>query len=633
MIKIMIPHHLRCICLGICFFTAASARAANPSTAAPAPKKVSYPQFIHTRVLAALNNLTDNHDYPAAKSALQGLFDQAVLYAPQTSPDSIREADFALRLVSQLDRVPPETRNELLPFLREHEVLARTLVFLIHPDQEKPGPVYALLNELRQKRAAQLDSHATLAAAICVVHSRPFTVHVNENSATSTDPIDLFDYYVRNEGRMFYGIQNVPAEMLIYVVDSTATIGEMEWALNKYAGKADVGALYFDINYDYDALKTGTKKLTSAGFNLPNILQYGGVCIDQAYFSATVGKAIGVPTAIDLGESAEAGHAWLGFLQYNGKTGSWNFDTGRYESFQGVRGTVRDPQSRQDVPDCYVTLLGEIIGTRSVDRQNAVALTDAATRVGELQVSTAGEAEHDPIAAPSPDTVLSSTFSAKPRSADVSTQLALIESALRQSIAYTPAWFEVRDLAVANKLTLDQKRRWSEVLIRLGAAKYPDFTLSILMPMVKSVDDPEQQNNLLNNLLPLFQSRLDLSASIRMAQASLWESQNQDDRAGECYLDVVQRFTDAGPFVLRALQGAEKLLRKTNRADRVVLLYQQAWSRTSRPGDWAPVFVAESNWYRIGQMYAKRLTEAGQTDKAAEVKSALDSKSNAAGTQ
>jgi hypothetical protein len=614
--------------LGLSLATSASlATAATTAPSAPIVRKEPYAQYLHDHVAAVLAKLNDDHDFAAAQGSLQSLFDQAILYSPAQRLDCIRETDFALRLVSQLGRVPEEKRATLLSFLLAHENLAHTLVFLIRDDEKGTAGAYELLDRLREKREPQLDTYHNLAAAICVVHNRSLTDHINENQATAADPIDIFDYYVRNESKMFYGLQNVPAELLVHVVDTTASIPDMEWALNKYAGRSDVGSLYFEVNYDYEALKTGNKTLTSKGFNLPNILQYGGVCIDQAYFSSTVGKAIGIPTAIDIGESGEAAHAWLGFLQYNGQSGAWNFDTGRYDGFQNVRGSVRDPQARQDVPDCYVTLLSELIGTRAVDRQNAVALTDAAGRVGTLMQ------DKSPVDAPPADAITPGSCAARPRPVGVAAQLDFIESALRSSVAYTPAWFLVRDLAVANKLTLDQKRKWSDVLIRLGAAKYPDFTVSILMPMVKSVQDADDQNTLLASLGNLFQARADLSASILMAQAELFEAHDQPSRAGECYMAVINRYADSGPFVIRALRQAEALLKKTNNAGNIVLVYQQAWSQTSKPGDWAPQFIAESNWYRIGQIYAKHLADGGDSAKAAEVRAQLDAKSPTAGGQ
>jgi hypothetical protein len=595
------------------------------TTAMATPTRSAYPQYVHTTAAATLDKLQTDNDFPAAIKSLQALFDQTILYAPADRADCIREADFALRLARQLKNLPPQARDQLLPFLRKHQNLASTLVFLIRPDQERPVSVYSLLDKLREKRGEQLETYASLASAICVVQHKPFTVHINENQVKSADAIDLFDYYVQNESRMFFGIRNVPAELLMYVVDTTASISEMNWALNKYAGDANVGRLFFDIKYDYDYLKRGTDKtVTVKGYNLPNILKFGGICADQAYFATAVGKAIGVPTAYDTGTSAEAAHAWVGFLQYNGKVGIWNFNSGRYEDYQGVRGSVLDPLSRQNIPDSYVSLLSEIIGTKAVDRQTAVALTDAAERLSEINGKTSD------VTAPPSDAVVKGTFALKPRATDVAAQLGLIELALQESVAYAPAWFAVRDLAVDKKLSLADKQHWSDLLLRLGARKYPDFTLAVLMPMAETIDDPQEQDTLLSRMLPLFSSRMDLSASILMAQAHLWESQNQPNRAGLSYMQVIQRYTNSGPFVLAALNGAEKMLKSTNRADQVPLLYGQAWSKTVKPDEEAAEFMHESNWFRIGKMYAKKLKDAGDVAKAGDVESQLETTPKAA---
>ena len=588
------------------------------TSAVAARHKLPYPQYVHVQVERILDTLVQSKDYPAATESLQKLFDQVILYLPPDRPDALREVDFARRLVTQLKDVKPDTREALLPYLRLHESLAQTLVFLIRQDRQSSAGIYKMLDTLREKRGDKLDQYATLAAAICVVHNAQYTIHVNENHATSVDPVDIFDYYVKNEGRMFFGIKNVPAELLVFVVDTTATIPEMQWALSKYAGNTEVGKLFFSIKYDYTYLKSGKdKQLTEKGFNLQNIAAYGGVCIDQAYFATTVGKAIGIPSTMDEGMSGEAGHAWAGFLQFGNNRAWWNFDNGRYQSYQGVQGSVMDPQTRQNLPDSYVSLLGEMIGTKTIDRQNTVALTDAAHQLGELEKSSAD------VAPPLAEEITSSTISAKPRARDTQAQLNLIDSALRQSVAYTPAWFTVRDLAIAKKLTLADKKRWSDLLLRLGAKKYPDFTLAVLMPMVQTIDEPREQDSLLANMLPLFASRKDLSASIQMAQASLWEAQKQNERACQCYLEVVQHYSNDGPFVLSALSRAEKLMVNNNRPDAVPLLYAQAWSLTKKPGNMAPEFVAESNWFRIGKLYALKLKAAGDSNKAADVETTL----------
>ena len=112
-----------------------------------------------------------------------------------------------------------------------------------------------------------------------------------ENRAESADPVILFDYFTVNENRMFFGLRDVSAELLVYVVDSTASINDMLWALDRYAGERNVGARFFDIDYDHDHFRKGEpKKVTIAGWNLPNILRYGGVCADQAESGASMSK-------------------------------------------------------------------------------------------------------------------------------------------------------------------------------------------------------------------------------------------------------------------------------------------------------------------------------------------------------
>jgi transglutaminase-like putative cysteine protease len=594
--------------------------AANPPTTAPtAPKsKVAYSQLVQSRVKGILDALQSDADFSAAEKALADLFDQATLYTPDDRIDALREADFALRLVRQLQHAPQDHRIDLLKFLRGSPNFAGAFVFLIRPGENPAGP-YALLERLREARAEQIDKYATLAAAICVVHQRPFERRVNENTGKAIDPIDLFDYYVKYESRMFFGVRNVPAELLVYVVDATGSIDDMTWALSKYAGDKEVGKRFFDIKYDIEYFKTGSgKKLDAHGFSLPNILEFGGVCADQAYFAMQVGKAIGVPTAYTSGASGDVSHAWVGFLQTDGRNGWWNFDSGRYEAYRGVRGNVMDPQTRKAIPDSYVSLLGELIGTKPPDRQNAVALTDAAARLSELEKVAAD------IPAPLADDVQPTSIRKAARASESASELALLELALHQSAGYAPAWFGVRDLAVANKLSLADKRRWADLLLRLGAKRYPDFTLAILSPMIATIPDAKEQDRLWANVFNLFQSRFDLAANIRMQEAAMWEAQSDPDKAGLCYMDVINRYANAGPFVIDALKGAEKVLVNSKRQDKVVTLYEQTWSHIKPPKEMAGQFMTQSNWYRVGKLYAKKLEESGDGAKSKSVLAQLD---------
>jgi hypothetical protein len=589
---------------------AQSARTAKPAA------KIPLSASIKTQITTALDQLVSDADFAGAKTSLTQAFDQAIAHGTAKDLDAFRDAAFALRLVTQLEKLPSSKRIDTLKYLRANDTLARELVFLIH-DKEKVTDVYDLLDRLRKERGEQLDKFATLAAAICVVHDQPLERGINENKVKSPDAVQIFDYYVRFEKQMFFGVKPVPPELLAYVVDTTSSIDEMTWALNNYAGNDKVGRLFFTIKYDYDHYRQGApKRVTQEGFNLPNILEFGGVCADQAYFAMTVGKAIGVPTAYATGRGGDVGHAWVGFLQAQGRSGWWNFDSGRYEAYKGVKGEVLDPQTRERIPDSYVSLLAELIGAKPADRHAGVALSDAARRL--MAVEKAG-GEWSRAA---PDATVTVAPNHKPRKPTVDAQLELVELALKQCLGDRDSWFVVRDLAKDGKLSLAQKKRWADVLQRLAGQKYPDFLLAILEPMIQTIDDVKEQNALWNAAFNSFRNRADLAAHVRMQQAAMWERARQHDNAGLCYMDVIEQFANAGPFVIEALQRAERTLRSTQRGDRVLALYEDTWSRIKKPSENA--FVNQSNWFRVGAMYMERLEQANEPRAAAAVRSQLE---------
>ncbi|HUO09154.1 MAG TPA: hypothetical protein VM008_12680 [Phycisphaerae bacterium] len=586
-----------------------------------------------TRVAAILDALQQDGRFDVAESDLVQLFDEVTLTANEQALDAFRDSSYTMRMVHDLRHVydgneAPAKRLDLLKYLRANDTLARTLAFLINDDKQA-GTAFALLDKLRAKHGDELDKYAQLAAAICLVHDRPFQRRINENVTKSPDPVAIYEYYTTNEKRMLFPIRNVPAELLVFVVDTTSPIEEMKWALGHYAGDNAIGKHFFDIQYDEDSFRKGTeKKVDAAGYSLPNILRYGGVCADQAFFAMELGKAIGVPTTYTTASSAEVGHAWVGFLQAHPgtygapATGAWNFDVGRYEEYRGVRGNVEDPQTRREIPDSYVSLLAELIGKGLAERQAAVALTDAA-----LRLANAGEEGGQPMVPATFATPPADALKA-PRKTNTETVLALLQAALNQNKAYRPAWFTVAELAQNNKLTLAQKALWSNVLLRMCGEKYPDFALTVLAPMIGTVSDPVEQDKLWRAAATKFTTRADLSAEILMNEAAMWEKQGQTDKAGQIYLLVIDRYCNAGPFVIPALAKAEELL---NDKKKVVLLYQQSWAKIQKPEDMAGPFMQQSNWFRVGAIYAAKLQAAGEARMADQVLGTLGVKDTTAG--
>ncbi len=559
---------------------------------------------------AALDTAADG-DLATAEQQADAAFDLAVRYATARDVDAVREAAYARRLAKQLADAPDDTRADLLAFLRAHPVLGHAVAFAVR-DGTDVGGAYKLLDQLRRDRPKQLALFPELAAALCVVRDRPLHRGINENTVRGADPLAVFDFYVGHERQMFYGLRGVPVELLCYVVDTTASIDDLNWAVDKYAFNRDVGALFFTIKYDYDYFNGKAEKkvdVAPGGFNLPNILKCGGVCVDQAYFATSVGKAIGVPSAIASASSAEAGHAWVGFLKAVGRSGGWDFNSGRYAEYQGLRGDVTDPQTDRTVADSTVGLLGDLIGSTAVQRQDAVALVDAAERLGVTDGSDEPPAYPAALAGKAAPPVA--------RAASAAGQLELIELGLRQFASYPRGWERVAGLAKDGKLTEPQKRRWADLVQRLCGKAHPDFAMAILDPMVESVADPAEQTGLWDGVFKLVAARPDLAAEVRFRQAKLWERRKDLAKAGQCYEDVVQHYINAGPFALKALGGAEAVLKEMGQGQRVLDLYAAAAKAVAKPGmAGRSEFMHQSNWYKVREAYAAKLADAGQTSAA-----------------
>ncbi|MCA9304254.1 MAG: hypothetical protein KC996_09035, partial [Phycisphaerales bacterium] len=227
----------------------------------------------------------------------------------------------------------------------------RTQLSLLVDDHDDIDGVFTLAGRLAGERAQAVEHFPALAAALCVVHDNPYQRSINENRVKSPDPIEIFDYFVSNNTRMTNDLSTMPAELLVHVVDVTESIEQLEWALNTYGRFPQIGDRFFEISYDYDHFRRNTpKKVTEAGdYRIQSIKQYGGVCADQAYFAESVAKACGIPSCYVRAAGADVSHAWIGFLETKGRSRAWNFDEGRYEAYQNLRGQIRDPQTGEVV--------------------------------------------------------------------------------------------------------------------------------------------------------------------------------------------------------------------------------------------------------------------------------------------
>ncbi len=588
-------------------------------------RRVRIPAARETKseVLRILDTLEQTGDFPQAMEATQVLFDQVIRHASEREAGRFLEAAFGHRLVHQLAVVDDDIRLDLLKYLRSNENLAYNMAFTVRPEQENVKDVYDLLQRFQERRGEDLNRYASLTTAICVVHDQPLHRGQGGDVPPPAGPQALFDFFSANEGRLLFPIRNMPPELLIYMVNSNVSIQEMLWGLNRFQGTNRVGELFYEVTYDADALEEGGPQASElAGQTLPNILRFGGGFNESSFFAEMVGKSIGTPTTTVTGQTLEGSYSWVGFLQIDHRRGAvWNMEEGRFNVMSGgiwTRGEVLDPQTNKKISENELSLTAALFGRPFAEKQAAAALTDAVQRLMMLEES--GE-DFEP---PTLEAGRGRRTTGRRREANIDAQLGLLERALRISPGYIPAWYTLRDLAAAGKLNWQEKESWINRLYRIVGNEFPDFTLNILLPMIETVEDPQRQNSLWEIAFRSFRGHPELAARVRMGQADLWEKNDEPARALDFYREIVRRYANDGPFILDALERAERLLIREHQPESTVAqLYLNAWNRIDRPARQAFQLHEQTTWYRVGEKLAQKLVEAGMTQQAVAVQNRI----------
>jgi hypothetical protein len=538
------------------------------------------PEGARAELAATLASLDAGKPFDAGVTRLEAELDSAVEHATGRNRGLIREIDAARRLASQLSKVKVTDREIVYPVLRENPELASTLAFLIREPDDDPPRVYRVLSRLCAAHPKEVARYPALAAAICVVHDAEFPTGATGTLTAHPDAIRIFEHLVGHRQDLVFDLDELPAELLVHMVDTGASQEEIDWAFQRSRGDRVVGMRYHDVPYDTRFFKVGAeKKIGTHAYTLENIRQYGGVCTDQAYYAATVGKAIGVPTAIVSGRASEVGHCWVGFVKRQAGRLVWDFEEGRYKDFEDVRGLVRDPQTGKTTSDDEVAMLADLAATSPDDRWLAEALLDAAGRTTDAQA-----------------------------------KLALLEEAAGLSPGNADVWRSAA--ALSGEMSGADRRRWADALESHFGSRYPSFTITILRPLIESVADTQEQARLWTWAHAHFSRQNDLACEILIAEARMWERDGDTARAYDGYVDAATRYLNESSEALDALRRAETILKRAGKASYVLGLYEDAWRRVKRPSQVSETFIRGTTWFRVGARYALELQRAGRESEA-----------------
>lgn len=223
---------------------------------------------------------------------------------------------------------------------------------------DNAAEVLVILQRIARAEPALWTEYGSLALAVAVVYDTPPTPiwpHGQVSEALLPrklpPPEQVFAYWARLDrtGVSLQRLRRLPAGELKFLVDVAVPFSELDWARqNVPAGLADLGKAYDMIKYRQDRIQKNQFSWPAADYRLATILQQGGICVDQAYFASTAGKAKGIPTMMFRGAGLDGRHAWFGYLDANQK---WQLDCGRYAEQKFVVGLAYDPQTWGNIND------------------------------------------------------------------------------------------------------------------------------------------------------------------------------------------------------------------------------------------------------------------------------------------
>ena len=197
----------------------------------------------------------------------------------------------------------PDRLSNLLNELRPEDDATQVLTIWSRIWQAEETP------EFREK-------YQSLTLALALIYDKQGNV---ENTSDSYYPSlsleERYRYFVEasEENKLATSCANMTTRELIRVVDLKISRDEIDWSHKKiHESRKNWGSTYDDIEYLMERAVEDENPYNY--YILSEILEEGGVCRDQAHYSAQSGKARGIPATYVHGTGDRGPHAWVEFM-------------------------------------------------------------------------------------------------------------------------------------------------------------------------------------------------------------------------------------------------------------------------------------------------------------------------------
>lgn len=475
--------------------------------------------------------------------------------------------------------------GQTVEWLVKHPVLGPLLLTAVS-ERDDPSRVLAVLTALRAKFGNTIEQFPELAVATCVVWDTQASDEQTAEQATKA-ACEVFGHLTSNRKSLRMDPQALPWPVLIYLVDSRVSPAERQWALNTYRLPGDPGAAYFQVRYDMGAFSSGKWRGGEQPYTLANILKLGGVCKDEAYFTAEVCRAYGIPATVCTGQSGqgEGFHAWVGLLKIVSRRASWDFQTARYEEHGFWSGTVIDPQTGQKLTDGEAAMGGEWCAATPGRRLLSLAILRSLDLL-----------EDQPA------------------------RIAACKAALDAAPGNLQVWNILVDECSRPQTPLTIVQEVAAVIERFAVGRYDDFAFKSFTTLVAG-QKPEEQLRILDRVAKLFPERPDLLADLALRKGDALQKLERPVDAMEVYLKVLKMSLQYGPVSLEAMARVDALLRPAGKMRELTEHYRTTWTRMHTPE--ASGYAWTTPWYIMGERYAKILEETGKDGLAGQVRQTI----------
>jgi hypothetical protein len=478
---------------------------------------------------------------------------------------------------------PTADQKATLAWLLRQKRLAPTLL-LSATSSDPPDRALAILTALRTDQRDRLERFPELTAAVCLVWDDADRFGGDEQPMDLPRVVNVFKDYADNAAATHDAANDLPFELLIFVVDRAVSDEEVAW-VRRQSAPAGVDSAYFEVSYGpaRELKRDARADEPQNAYTLMNLRKVGGRLADQAYYAAQMGKAVGVPTAICTGPLREAQEreTWVAFSDARGQ---WNVSSARYRVHWSSPGEAIDPQTMESFPQGDLSLAVGLVATPPAKRLAATALCKLLDRVPTEQ------------------------------------QFAALKRAAELSPSDRRVWRRIADWAQQHRPVSDEYRNAAMLVSTHLMPRSEDAALHVRLRMLAKVA-ADDRARALAELLPAFDRRPDVTATIQLSRAAALLERKDPDGALAALGEVITAADVVPAHVASAMRMADDILRERSELDRLADVYARVWPRM-RPPMQSPVAHTTAYWF-IGQEYAQLLEELGRKNDVENIREKL----------